>query len=43
MIVLNISEGAIVLFIALAIYLLAVVWYEITDAFASWKKRRKEK
>ena len=39
----NISESTLVLLIALAVYILACVWYEITDAIGRWKKRRKKK
>lgn len=39
----NISESTVVLFFALGLYLLACVWYEITDAIAKWKNRRKMK
>lgn len=39
----NISESTLVLLIALGLYLLACVWYEITDAIDRWKERRKKK
>lgn len=39
----NISEGALVLFIALVLYVLAIVWYEASEALDRWKKRRKKK
>lgn len=39
----HISESTLVLLIALAIYLLACLWYEITEAFHRWKERRKKK
>ena len=39
----NISEGALVLFIALVLYVLAIVWYEVSEALDRWNKRRKKK
>lgn len=41
--IINASEGTVVLFIALILYMLAIAWCEITDAIDTWKKRRKRK
>ena len=38
----HISEGTLVLLVALGLYLLACVWFEITEAFHRWKERRKK-
>lgn len=39
----HISESTLVLLIAMALYLLACLWCEISDAIDRWKERRKKK
>ena len=41
--IINISEGTLVLLVALGLYLLACVWFEITDAVGRWFTQRRKK
>ncbi len=39
----HISESTLVLLIALGLYLLACVWFEITEAVGRWFTKRRDK